>query len=834
MTGQVSPLAVGTRWTLAAAGGIGIFLLATQVASADELAAGAPAATANSGSATSTPAAQSATATSSQAQPANADSSTQPPAASPAQGSQTAHQLGTVVVTAQRRAEKIQDVPSAVTAVNGATILNEDAGSSAANVLTRAVPDASAASPTPTRPRWWIRGVGTGAQGYDVQSPVGVYFDDVYFSNANATGQPIFDLDRVEVLEGPQGTLWGKNTTGGAVNFVSVKPSFTDGGYAKVDQSSHDDQLYEAAYGGGVNDWLAARASFHAESGDSPFKNAADGSLSQFHDDAGRLQFLADVSPDLTALLNVHFRDYYGTGSESSAVAAGPNNLFYQGATPAQNIYASSDPYVAVGTTVNTTQVRQDGLALTITDQLDRNTLTSITGFEGFQTNTFTNGPTYYSPTEALNQGDSLGQGDTHQLSEELRLASPRSDRDNWVVGSMLFTEDINSYGVTATLPSAVTGGIPATGSPSWAQTSLDQSTRSYSLFGSNTFNFTPKFNLTTGLRYTDEEKSDDYLRTGATGSSGTAPFSDASAWWLASSVSSPISVKAQQQDSKSWGAWTWDATPEYKISDDSLAYLRYAHGFRSGGFNTSALTQAAVNANGGVVNPEYLTSYEAGVKSKWFDGQLIANGDVFYYDYNDIQVNIVENVDNGLGGTTSTSILTNAAKGRANGAELNFEALPVDNLHLSLASDWLNTKYLDYTTGTPGVTTGTAAFADYSGNHFVRSPHLSEVFAADYRVPLQNGNAVVLATDWKYESKQYYYGNDQIHSVYFQDGYTVGNAHLSYVVGKVTYSAYVNNLTDKLYKVHSGTVSSTYYDNSNTVNWSTGRIVGASVTARF
>src|SRR3984885_7311920 len=203
----------------------------------------------------------------------------------------TAEQLTDIVVTAQRRAERIQDVPTTLTAVTGDYLLATDLGSSAANI-TFLVADTSAGETAPTRPRWWIRGVGTGAQGFDVQSPVGVYFDDVYFSNVNATGQPIYDLERVEVLEGPQGTLWGKNTTGGAINFISVKPSFENGGFLKIDHASHNDQLYEGAYGGAlIDDVLAARGSFHAESSPGAYFNTFTGSSeTDFHDDAGRMQ----------------------------------------------------------------------------------------------------------------------------------------------------------------------------------------------------------------------------------------------------------------------------------------------------------------------------------------------------------------------------------------------------------------------------------------------------------------------------------------------------------------------------------------------------------------
>lgn len=727
------------------------------------------------------------------------------------------HQLGAVVVTAQRRAEKIQDVPSTVTAVSGQQVIAQGIGSSAANI-TNLVANTSAGQTAPTRPRWWIRGVGTGAQGYDVQSPVGIYFDDVYFSNANATGQPIFDLQRVELLEGPQGSLWGKNTTGGAINFISAKPTFAPSGYVKLDESKFDDQTFEAAYSNAIiADKLAARASFHAESGSGAYKNVTTGSSeTQFHDDAGRVQFLGNLGSDTTALLNVHFRDYYGNGNNWTVLGAGPNGAYYKPNSLTAGYTPDPSKSAVESNALNTTQIRQDGLALTLNSTVGRNQLTSITGFEGFQTVAFAD-----SDDTPLEIGRSYTAGDTHQLSEELRLASPRSDRVNWVVGTLLFGEDINSNSVSAVLPYVATGATPAAAVPKFSQTLFTQSAKSASLFGSSTANLTDQFNVTGGLRYTSESKSDDlhtYLANSAAGSStSTAPFNNTASWWLPSSVNS-LNNNGNQDASKHWGAWTYDLTPEYKINSHARTYIRYAHGFRSGGYNSSATSQANI----GIVNPEYLTSYELGAKTEWLDGQLIINGDLFRYNYNDMQVNAV---------TNGVSQLTNAGKGRASGAELTIEALPVENLHLRFNAGWLNTEFVQYTTG--GIS--------YSGNHFVRSPHLSDVFNGDYRLALANGNDLLFGTDWKYQSRYYFYTNDQVDANVTQAGYTLGDARVSYVVGKITLTAYVNNLTDKIYKQHTllqtnstAPFPSSIYLGGDTVSWSQGRIAGASVTARF
>jgi iron complex outermembrane recepter protein len=725
-------------------------------------------------------------------------------------------QLDAVMVTAQRRTESIQEVPTTVTAISGNNVLAADLGSSAANI-TYLVANTSAGETAPTRPRWWIRGVGTGAQGFDVQSPVGVYFDDVYFSNVNATGQPIFDLERVEVLEGPQGTLWGKNTTGGAIDFISAKPAFTQSGYAKVDRSSYNDLLVEGAYGNSIiDDVLAARASFHAESSPGAYDDTYTGTTeTRFHDDAGRLQFLANLSSDWTALLNVHYRDYYGNGNPWTVIGAGPNGQYYKDTPNTPNGYTPNpDPSVVSQNAPNTTQVQQQGLALTVNGQVGRNALTSITGYEEFQTVAFSDSDD--TPLEILRGWNS---GHTQQYSEELRLASPRSDRWNWLIGAMWFDEDINSQTVSAILPNAATGVTPTGLASKFLYTSFLQNTKSYSGFGSSTFNFTDQFSITGGLRYTKEIKADnlDLLNAPPIAGNPLSQYNNVANWWLPRSVNGLTSIATQDLD-KGWGAWTYDATPEYKFTDHARAYFKYAHGFRAGGYNSSATSAANID----VVNPEYLTSYELGVKTEWLDGRLTANADVFHYKYDDIQVNVV---------TAGVSYLTNAGAGKANGAEITIEALPVENLHVRVNVGYLDTKFTDYTTG--GIS--------YAGNAFVRSPRNTDVVSADYRFPLANGSSLLLATDWRYTTKYYFYSNDQVDPNVTQDGFTLGNVRLSYIVGKVTFTGYVNNVTDKIYKQHTlletnstAPAPSNIYLGSDAVSWSEGRIVGGSFTVRW
>jgi iron complex outermembrane recepter protein len=222
------------------------------------------------------------------------------------------------------------------------------------------------------------------------------------------------------------------------------------------------------------------------------------------------------------------------------------------------------------------------------------------------------------------------------------------------------------------------------------------------------------------------------------------------------------------------------------------------------------------------VVNPEYLTSYELGTKTEWLNGRLTANADVFHYKYTDIQINVV---------TAGISQLTNAGAGKANGAEVTVEALPIDSLHVRANVGWLDTEFTDYSTGGH----------NYAGNAFVRSPRNTDVLSADYRFPLANGSSLLLAGDWRYSSKYYFYSNDQVDPNVTQGGFALGNVRLSYLIGKVDFTAYVNNVTDKIYKQHTllqtnstAPAPSNIYLGGDTVSWSEGRIIGGSFTVRW
>ncbi|MBM7060561.1 TonB-dependent receptor [Pseudomonas sp. UL073] len=721
-----------------------------------------------------------------------ADATTPAKAAEEQTTASSAPTLAKVTVTAQKREETVQEVPTSISVLSGDKV--RDTSLQSANEVTRFIPNASAGtSEGHGRPRWWIRGLGTGDQGANTVSPVGIYVDDVYIANISATGFPLFDQERVEVLRGPQGTLWGKNTTAGAINFISRKPTFEQSGYFKAGIGDYNDRVLEGAVGDTlVDERLAARVAVRHQGRDGYSDNLNDGNDSgTIEDDAARLQFLARINDDLDATLNLHARSYHDTGGYSTvSYGLRPNgtNQFGYFIDPEKGKVNYNAKYE--------TDIDQAGSNLNLVWQLGSLELTSITAFEHFQRESWSDSDN--TPLE-LQRG--YGDVDAKQWSQEFRLTSPREDRLNWVLGFHYFNEDLDSESANAALTNPY---IPR----SYNNTTYNQGTESYALFGSTTYSFTDDFNVTAGLRWTRETKDIDFVRRQ---NQGQANFNGAD-WWKLGTVSTPLVVNATQDESNTWSDYTYDLTPEYRLSDNARVYFRYAYGFRSGAYNTGAVSQATV----ATVDPEYLTSYELGFKSEWFDGRLNANAALFYYDYEDIQLNIVTAVNN-----QTVSRLANGAEGEAYGAEFELEAIPVENLHLNFALGLLHTEFTDYTSGND----------DFSGNKFVRAPNVSAVIGADYRIPLNVGGAIILGTDWNTRSRQYFFSNDQSQNMR-SGGYTLGNARVTYELpGETTrVTAYVNNLTDKEYRNH--TLPGGFQ--TAAVMFGDPRTVGLSVTTDF
>lgn len=713
--------------------------------------------------------------------------------------------LKTVTVTAQHREQTLQEVPVAVSAVQGTRITAD--GVRAMGDITTFIPNASAKNPDGDgRPRWYIRGLGTGDTGAATVFPVGIYADDVYLNAPIAGGGPLFDLERIEILRGPQGTLYGKNTTAGAVNVISKKPTFDTDGYGTLGVGSKNERILSGALGGAlVDERLAARVALYSEERDGFQKNLDDDhSYGDVNKKAVRVQFLAQLNPDLQALLKIHSREHKGDGSNGSLPVGRYYNVGYQRPHGRDNdLNVDEDA-----------KLNHDGTSLTLNWNLGDYTLTAISAYDHLRGQSVSDAD--YTPYEVNGAADNDNQ--YTQYSQELRLASPQQETLRWLVGAHYFHEDLDSSSVRTITPGPTPNGSGSNqtgGATVFRDLNYDHQTDSYALFGNLTYDFTDNFTVTGGLRWTQEKKDIDLNLTQLTRASANGPLIPLSA----------AGSNGSREDNKTWEAWTYDLTPEYRINDNVRVFLRYAHGFRSGGFNTGLSTSLAQLTS---VDPEQLDAYEIGVKSEWFNNRLSANANIFYYDYSDIQVNLLT-VNNGV----LTTALTNGAKGKVKGAELELEGQPTDYLHLRAAVSFLDTEYTDFKNTNPntGAVTG-----DYSGNRFVRSPRHVVALGADYTIPLQVGGKLVAGGDVSYRDKEFFLADRQgggADKTLNQPHYTLANTRLTWFSPdeKLSVTGFVNNVTDRRYQVHgrpNGPVG------QYVITYGDPRTVGLSVTSRF
>ena len=715
--------------------------------------------------------------------------------------------LKQVVVTAERREQTAQSVATALSVLQGDSLTENQIGRSASEVLSY-VPNASAVTQGHGRPRWWIRGVGTGQQQLDFSNPIGFYLDDVYISNASSTGFPLFDLDRVEVLRGPQGTLWGKNTTGGAINVVTRQPDFGSDGYLRFDDGTFNDRIFEGAAGQTVwKDRLAARVAFHYEARGGGFENLYTGdSDGRFQDGAVRGQLLARITPDLELTGNVHFRRYATQGVIATTSSNAANGAYLLGYVPSTDINT-------VDTNAPTNDnVTQNGAFLNLKWRKQGYTLTAISAYEDYRDQSL--GDSDDTPIEVSR---SWVRARSYQLTEELRVASPRAQRVSWVAGGFFFHENIISDSSTGKLPGLA---LEAPGPSNYAHTGFEHVANSGAVFGSATLRVVDHFNVTGGLRYTTETRHLDFSRQ-ATPPGVAASFTDLGQWWLPSSVATPLGNAFQSTRSNTWNNVTGDITPQYEITKQAQIYFRYAHGVKSGGYNTAATTLSALN----VVQPESLDDFELGAKTGWLNNRLTVNASAFRYNYHNIQVNVVGPLPPT---NTSVSYLQNASAGRVNGGELEIDALPFGNLHISENLGLLDAKYTSFQVLNGGP--------NYSGNQFVRSPHVNSILSAKLVVPIALGRIpkLVFAGDWHFQSRQFHYANNQTDPFLQTPAFSLVNARVALVShdDKVSLTLYSDNLGDVHYRQHSGAGAAG--STGDVVDWGDPRTVGFSLLARW
>ena len=653
-------------------------------------------------------------------------------------------QLDEIVVTAERRSENLQDVPVSVGVVQGDQLRAIQAGGGDILELAARVPGLYAETTTGRIfPRFYIRGLGNIDFYLGASQPVSIIQDDVVLEHVVLKSNPLFDIAQVEVLRGPQGSLFGRNTTAGIIKFDTNRPTMDWQGRASASYGSYNTVTFDGGVGGPiVADKLAFRVSALYQRRDDWVDNvydgpSADGTVSPKKDAMGgfeekdvRLQLLMAPSDMVSMLTSVHARDYEGTST-----------IFHRaGLTKGSNSVADEPrSQIALDEAMDNPQAYKTyGASEHITLNLGGVTLTSITAYEttsGYSRGDTDGGAGADYPVNGVANGFGQSQGnvrDLDQLTQEIRLASDGDGRFKWQVGGLYFDQrDTTDFYQRAYFLTDA-----ANNPNNWVR--LRNKNESWALFGQASYELAPGFTLTAGGRYTKDIKETRLVRTAAN-AAGVSSYAGRRY----------VRLKGEEP--------SWDVSALYEVNPNVSLYARVARGFRG---PTIQGRSAVFNSDFTTADSETILSGEAGIKTSLLDNRVRFNLSGFAYRVKDIQLN--GNDVNGNG------VLFNADKAEAYGLEAELEARPFENFTLSAGLSLLHSEIKDKdvyaqvcalngvvvcTVNDPTITANTfagpALFAQIDGNPLPNAPKYTANVAARYDVPLGNGGKIFAATDW-------------------------------------------------------------------------------------
>lgn len=652
-----------------------------------------------------------------------------------------AGRLEEIVVTALKRSESLQSVPVAVTALSASALdsvkLENPAG------LTRVIPNLQVNGVNgDTIPLYSLRGVAMFDYSFNQSSPVASYFDEVYKGNFAILGLELYDLERVEVLRGPQGTLYGKNTTGGAVNFIAVKPTFEPNGFLRVGVGNYSRWETEGAVGGPlVDERLAGRVAFTYAKADGWFKNVLPGEpdLDSVDQWAVRAQLLYQPTDALS--LNFRFAksrqnpQNYGILARPGPFGVGgaPIGGFDPGYYRTLDGSAGGVPLADDQIAMNETRKRlHETEAWALTAVLEVNDSFDVTSITSYDEGTlFSPEGSDGSPTRVLR---AIYYGETEQFTQDLRLTSKSEGPFGFIVGAFYQHEKIFNTTQNHFYPGLDPAGDGAvcfeTGFFGCSvANSFDQIRDSWAVYSDASYAISDRLKLRAGLRYSNDDAS---LRNFV--SRLQAPNGTPLANLIPGDPENPDATLARSiSDSATSGRIGLDFTP----NDDTLLYLAYSRGYRSGAFNAQAFFAAEEVTS---VRPEELELIEAGFKTQWLDRRLQVNGALFRYEYKDQQIVDIDPV-------TVVQRLLNLGKSRTTGAEVEAVARPTAAVQLRAAVSWLHARFVD------AIVLGETI----DGRRLPNAPDFSANLGLDWDLWTGDRAAVTLHLDGSYQSSQFF-----------------------------------------------------------------------------
>ncbi|WP_271104288.1 TonB-dependent receptor [Pseudomonas tohonis] len=653
---------------------------------------------------------------------------------STADGQKAAPTLKTVTVTATRREASLQDVPVAVSVVQGEQLERDNRNNVGA--IVQQVPTLNYRTGASNKDTsLFIRGVGTISTSPGVEPTVATVVDGVVFGRPGQSTLDLLDLERIEVLRGPQGTLFGKNASAGVLNIVSQDPPEQGHGY--VDYSHFgggDENRLRFGIGGRLSDTLKGSLSTLLGRYDGNVENVANGHDVNGYDRKGvrgKLVFEPDDALKVTLIADrMEGEDTLPSGVITSTSSAAFASVLRPVVPSDHNRDIRSDYKTYVEDT-------NSGLSGQVDWKLGDFTLTSITAWRGWDNTQYQDGDR--SAQLPLTASHDKGEVDYDQYSQEFRLASPKGGFNEYVVGAYYF----HGRSEETYRRLSVNGGTPNSGRADYSVTN-----DSVALFGENTFNLTDDFRALFGLRWTHDDLEYDHRRTStsATAVTGIQP--------------STASSGSVDED-----GWSGRAGLQYDFSDDLMGYATYSRGYKGPAYNVFFNMQPR---DTGALKPETSDSYELGLKATALDKRLSANLAVFHTDYDDYQANFFDTVANQV-----VTRLINAGSVKTQGVELDTSFQATRQLKLSAALAYTKAR-VDHFNCPPGA----AATCDIDGGRLPFTPDWKAYVRADYSIPLDNGLDVELSTDYSWQDEVQFSLDQNPDTV--QDTYGIWNASIA------------------------------------------------------
>ncbi len=716
-------------------------------------------------------------------------------------------ELEEITVTAQKREQRMEDVGISVTAFSGEQI--RDLGIHNLADVAMQTPSLSVASPLGSsgNQNFTLRGVGLNDFSEHNESPVAVYQDGVYQATIAGINAALFDVSRIEVLRGPQGTLYGRNSTGGLVQYFSKQPTATWDGFADFDYGSYSEKRFEGAIGGPITDSILFRVSglYDHNNGWGPSTVAGVEPSNGLDQLGGRIMLKWLANDSTSVLLNVHATTNHATGPAYTPLATmyAPDGVT-QIPTPANVVNPTcgavfgltgqgqdcfgyrnlhSSPWIFDNNRQSFQDLDTNGLSLTVESKLFGADLTSITAYE--HVHKFYGEDTDGGPYPAIAVTNPV---ESKELTQELRLSN-KSGRLFWTGGFYYFYRDIT------------TGSDTNVSGVGFVDDDFNDQLRSKSaaLFGQLEYSITPQVTLIGGLRYSHEDQSFKLLSVDHTGLTPLflgitpEPVPDYNVFPFTGGTTAN---STPYKDSRTDNLVTYRGEVNYKPTEDFLLYGSISKGSKSAGWN------AAIDGSGllGVSTPEKmpyapenLIAYELGFKQLQ-RGMYRLSGAVFYYDYRDFQAFTFTGLTQQIGNLPA----------KVAGAELELTLTPDEHLDLTFGASFLSTTVEDVVTPVVG-----SAETVTRSHHMVLAPKYSLNGIARYHFNVFGDRQLAFQVDTQYTGTEYFdLDNDPIAT---ENGHAVTNASISFTDPgtHLTAALWAKNITDREYRLYAIPVTS-------------------------